>query len=202
LRQSTLWSPSSENQSTDRQSFLITENSKHVLITKNLEHPDESSVESSDESLDEPSDKSSFEPSVKPLVESSDGLSVNQSFKSPRPSAPLISVNQSRGRSIKQPMGRSMRRSTSKPMGQLMSQLMRRSMNQPISDIHVRCGIEWMKSTLLNETRQWLLNNRANHLFKVVSVSNQRFYQSEVTWPNRVNVGHVTHTSTYRSHRR
>jgi hypothetical protein len=47
-------------------------------------------------------------------------------------------------------------------MSQLMSQLMRRSMNQSISDIHVRCGIEWIRRSLLNGTRQWLLNNRAD----------------------------------------
>jgi hypothetical protein len=59
-------------------------------------------------------------------------------------------------------MDRPMRRPTGQPMRQLMSQLIRRSMNQPISDIHVRCGIEWIESTLLNGTGQWLLNNRAD----------------------------------------
>ncbi len=111
---------------------------------------DEPPDESPDGSLDEPPVGSS----VKPLVESSDEPSVNQPFKSPRPSAPLTPVNQSRERSIKQPMGQ--------PMRQLMSQLMRRSMNQPISDIHVRCGIGWIRGSLLNGTRQWLLNNRAD----------------------------------------
>jgi hypothetical protein len=88
-------------------------------------------------------------------------------------------------------------------MGRAMSQLMRRSMNQSISGIHVRCGVGWIEESLLNETRLWLLNNRANHLFKVVSVSDQKVYHPEVvTWPNRVSVGHVTHTPIYRQHRR
>ncbi len=115
---------SSENQSTDRQSSLITEN---------LKHSNESSVESSDKSLDESLDefsiklsvessvKSSVESSVKfsvkssndfavessdeLLIESSDELSVEQSFKSsissPCSFAPLTSVNQSDGQLFK-----------------------------------------------------------------------------------------------------
>jgi hypothetical protein len=72
------------------------------------------------------------------------------------------------------------------PMGQLMSQPIRRSMGQLLRQlirpatigpgrklaaliklytneaIHVRCDIEWIGSTLLNETEQWLLNNRTD----------------------------------------
>jgi hypothetical protein len=68
------------------------------------------------------------------------------------------------------------------PVRRLMGQLMRRSMNQPISDIHVRCGIGWIRGSLLNETKQWLLNNRANHLFKVASVCNQGLPLDGLAW--------------------
>ncbi len=127
----------SENQSVERQSSPIIENpehpptignSEHVPTTENSKHPDGPP----DEPSGGPPDGPQVEPSDGPLVGSSDGSSVEQSFKPstpssslPRPSAPLISVSQS--------MGQSMR--------QLMCSLMRRSMNQPISGIHVRCGI-------------------------------------------------------------
>jgi hypothetical protein len=90
LRQLTPSSPSSENQSIGRQSFSIIENSEHLPIidnsehvstTENSEHPDESSDGLSVESLDEPQVGSSNEP----LVESSDGFSVNQSIKHLQP---------------------------------------------------------------------------------------------------------------------
>jgi hypothetical protein len=138
------------------------------------------------------------EPSVKPLVgqpsfkppspenqgrpvERSDGSSTlsahpsappasanqlgDQSFKPPRPSAPLTSVSQ--------PMGSSVGQS----MGQLKGQLTRLAKFTKTA-IHVRCGIGWIRGSLLNGTGQWLLNNRADGTvlspFKVVSVSDQK----------------------------
>ncbi len=125
------------------QGLLIIDNSNHVPIIENSEHPDE------------PSDELSVEPSDKSQVESSDELLVEQSsFKSPSPKNQRRSVERSDRPSIsslrsfasptlfiqsgRQPTGQSM----GQPMRRLMGQLIRRSMNQPISDIHVRCGIE------------------------------------------------------------
>jgi hypothetical protein len=215
LRQSSSSSFPSENQSTDRQSFLITENSEHSdelsddqSVDQSVKQPDEPSVEPTVEPSDEPLDESSVElpvgssdeplvespdgpsvePSDEPSVEPSDGLSVEQSFKSSTPSsssahspASLTAVNQPRGQSFK-PLRRSAPLTlVSQSMERLMGQLMRRSMDQSISGIHVRCGIGWIRGSLLNETGQWLLNNRANHLFKVVSVSDQKVLS---TWGN------------------
>ncbi len=227
-------SSSSENQSTDRHSFLITENLKHFdelldeLSNESLnESSDELSDESSDESLDEfsvessvklsvkSSVKLSVESSVKLLVESSDGLSVEQSFKSSissfssaHSSVSLISVNQLRGQSFKSlrsfaPLisgSQSMNRAMSQLMKRLMSHLMRQLMKYAKfiqTTIHRRCGIEWIESTLLNETEQWLLNNRANHLFKSdLSVWSKGFINQVdwyVIWPHKISVSHVTH---------
>jgi hypothetical protein len=138
------------------------------------------SVEPSDEPSDEPTvkppDESPDESLDEPLVESSDELSVELSFKSstspPRSSAPLTPANQPRDQQFKPP--RSSAPLT--PVSQLMSQLIRLAKFTQTA-IHRRCGIEWIESTLLNETEQWLLSNRTNHLFKVVSVSDQKVYQ-------------------------
>jgi hypothetical protein len=138
---------------------LIIDNSEHVSITENSKH----SVGPSDGPL-------VGQPPLKPPSPENQGRPVERSdepsISSPRPIASLISFTQPGRQPTGQSMGQSVRR--------LMSQLVRRSMNQSISDIHVRCGIEWIKRPLLNETEQWLLNNRANHLFKVASVSDQK----------------------------
>jgi hypothetical protein len=46
-------------------------------------------------------------------------------------------------------------------MGQLKGQLIRLAKFIKTA-IHVRCGIGWIRESLLNDTRQWLLNNRAD----------------------------------------
>jgi hypothetical protein len=46
-------------------------------------------------------------------------------------------------------------------MNQLMRQLIRLAKFIKTAN-HVRCGIEWIRRSLLNETRQWLLNNRTD----------------------------------------
>jgi hypothetical protein len=81
-----------------------------------------------------------------------------------------------------------------------MSHLMRQLMKYAKfiqTTIHRRCGIEWIESTLLNETEQWLLNNRANHLFKSdLSVWSKGFINQVdwyVIWPHKISVSHVTH---------
>ncbi len=151
------------------QGLLIIDNSNHVPIIENSEHPDE------------PSDELSVEPSDKSQVESSDELLVEQSsFKSPSPKNQRRSVERSDRPSIsslrsfasptlfiqsgRQPTGQSM----GQPMRRLMGQLIRRSMNQPISDIHVRCGIEWMRKLLKIRNRDGFI------IFKVTAVCEQK----------------------------
>jgi hypothetical protein len=120
------------------------------------------------------------EPPVGPpdeaLVEPSDGLSVEQSFKpstsSPLPahsSAPPTSINQSGGQPFKPFRPSAPLTSVSWPMSQSVGQSMRQRMRQLIrlakftrTPIHVRCDIEWIRKSLLNDTRQWLLNNRTD----------------------------------------
>jgi hypothetical protein len=159
LRQSISSSSSSENQSTDRKSILIIKNSEHSPIIGNSEHV---LITENSKHLNEPSDEFAVESSDESLVEKS----LISSPSSSRPIAPSISVNQSGGQSRRQLMRQSISRT--------MSQLIRRSMNQSISDMYVRCDIKWIRRSLLNETRQWLLNNRANHFFKVISVSDKK----------------------------
>jgi hypothetical protein len=166
LRQSNPSSPPSENQSTGRQS---------PPITANLEHPDGPSVESPDGPLDGPLDEPPVGPPVEPpdepLVEPSDGSSVEQSSKpptppppSPRPTAPPTPVNQLGGQPRRQLMRQLMRRATIES-GRKFTALNKLYTNKAKfinTAIHVRCGIGWIESTLLNETGQWLLNNRAD----------------------------------------
>jgi hypothetical protein len=55
-------------------------------------------------------------------------------------------------------MGQLIRPATIEP-GRKLAVLIKLYTNEAI---HVRCGIEWIKGLLLNDTRQWLLNNRAD----------------------------------------
>jgi hypothetical protein len=134
----------SENQSTDRQSPPTTENSEHPDRPRD-ELPDELPNESLVE-------QSSFKPPLpenqRQLVKRPDESSTIPSLLA-HPSAPLTSVSRPMG----QPVGQSMR--------QRMKQLIRLAKFIRTS-IHVRCDIEWIKRSLWNDTRQWLLNNRAD----------------------------------------
>jgi hypothetical protein len=69
----------------------------------------------------------------------------------------------------------------SQPVGQSMRQRMKQLIRLAKfirTSIHVRCDIEWIRESLLNDTRQWVLNNRADETilpsFKVISVSDQK----------------------------
>ncbi len=157
----------SENQSTDRQSSLITENLKHLDESLNEQFLIESSVKFSVES----SIKFSHESWVKLSVESSVKFSVESSVKSlvKQSSFKLLSLK-SQERLVKRSNESSISSSSSLPRiapsipvnqsgGQprilLMRQLIRLAKFIKTA-IHVRCDIEWIKRSLLNDTRQWL----------------------------------------------
>jgi hypothetical protein len=191
LRQSSSSSLPSKNQSIGKQSSLIMKNSEHlsiignsehVLITENSEHPVEP--------LDEPSDESST-----PLI------SINQSIEqSKKQSSMRHSFRESSIARNFLRQSSSSSQSENPYIRQLSSKnsYTRLSENSYTFIIHRRCDKEWMRKLLkISNKDETVLS-----FSKWLQCVNKRFYQSEVTWSNRISVDHVTHTPTYRSHSR
>jgi hypothetical protein len=171
-------------------SSLFMHQSIKIFATKNLK----SSIELSDESSDESRDELSNESLNESLIEQSSFKffsSKNQkrsversnesSISSLRSFASLISFTQSDRQSTEQSMSQSMRRLMNQSMRRSTSQSMKQLIRSAIIEfdrklivlimlytneiIHKRCDIKWIRESLLNETKQWLLNNRINHFF-------------------------------------